>query len=106
MTEKEKMLAGMLYDPSDPELTSLLVKARKLARRYNLIDEDDPEKKEAVLRELLCNTPNLPGLQAPIYFDYGCNTTFGKFSGRTAASIIWNMPNPLRSRTTAGWHRT
>lgn len=52
MTEKEKMLAGMLYDPSDSELT-----------------------------ELLPNTPNLPNLQAPIYFDYGCNTYFGKFSG-------------------------
>ncbi len=24
MTEKEKMLAGMLYDPSDAELTALL----------------------------------------------------------------------------------
>lgn len=34
MTEKEKMLAGQLYDPSDAELTALLIKARKLARRY------------------------------------------------------------------------
>ena len=81
MTEKEKMLAGMLYDPSDSELTELLVKARKLARRYNQTDEDEPEKRIAILRELLPNTPNLPSLQAPIYFDYGCNTYFGKFSG-------------------------
>ena len=81
MTEKEKMLAGKLYDPSDAELTALLVKARKLARRYNQTDEDEPEKRTAILRELLPNTPNLPSLQAPVYFDYGCNTTFGKFSG-------------------------
>ena len=81
MTEKEKMLAGMLYDPSDGELSALAVKARKLARLYNRIDEDEPEKRAAVLRELLCNTAELPSLQAPIYFDYGCNTTFGKFSG-------------------------
>ena len=66
MTEKEKMLAGMLYDPSDSELTELRVKARKLARQYNQIDEDEPEKRLAVLRELLPNTPNLPNLQAPI----------------------------------------
>lgn len=79
MTEKEKMLAGMLYDASDPELVELLVKARKLARRYNLTDEDDVEKKEAILKELLPNTEYLPALQAPVYFDYGCNTTFGKF---------------------------
>lgn len=81
MTEKEKMLAGMLYDPSDSELTELLIKARKLARQYNQIDEDEPEKRIAILRELLPNTPNLPSLQAPVYFDYGCNTYFGKFSG-------------------------
>ena len=47
MTEKEKMLAGLPYDPSDPELSALLVKARKLARRYNQIDEDESERREA-----------------------------------------------------------
>ena len=81
MSEKEKMLAGLLYDPSDPELSALLVKARKLARLYNQIDEDESEQREAVLRELLPNTPFLPSLQAPVYFDYGCNTYFGRFSG-------------------------
>ncbi len=79
MSEKEKMLAGMLYDASDPELVELLVKARKLARRYNMTDEDEVDKKEAILRELLPNSENLPGMQAPVWFDYGCNTTFGKF---------------------------
>ena len=81
MTEREKMLAGQLYDPSDAELTALLIKARKLARRYNQTDEDEPEQRSTILRELLPNSPNVPSLQAPIYFDYGCNTTFGRFSG-------------------------
>ncbi|MBE6797266.1 MAG: sugar O-acetyltransferase [Ruminococcaceae bacterium] len=81
MTEKEKMLAGLLYDPSDKELSELLLKARKLARRYNTIDEDQTEEREGILRELLVGSPNLPQMQAPIYFDYGCNTTFGKFCG-------------------------
>lgn len=81
MTEREKMIGGMLYDPSDEELSALLVKARKLARRYNQIDEDDTEHREEVLRALLPNTPFLPSLQAPVFFDYGCNTYFGKFSG-------------------------
>ncbi|MBE5889606.1 MAG: sugar O-acetyltransferase [Lachnospiraceae bacterium] len=79
MTEREKMIAGMLYDPSDKELNASLIKARKLARAYNQIDEDEPQKREEILKELLCNSLNLPYLQAPIYFDYGCNTTFGKF---------------------------
>ena len=81
MTEKEKMIAGELYDPSDEELTRLRIKARKLARRYNQTDEDEPEKQQELLRALLPNTAAIPGLQAPVYFDYGCNTTFGQYSG-------------------------
>ena len=81
MTEKEKMLAGQLYNPSDPELDQLRLKARKLARCYNLTDEDEREKQYEILKELLPNTREIPGLQAPVYFDYGCNTYFGKCSG-------------------------
>ena len=40
MTEREKMLSGELYDSSDNELEQLRLHARKLARRYNLTDED------------------------------------------------------------------
>lgn len=81
MTEKEKMLAGQLYDPSDSELEQLRLKARKLARHYNLTDEDECEKQYEILKELLPNTQEMPLLQAPVYFDYGCNTYFGKYSG-------------------------
>ena len=35
MTEKEKMLAGMIYDPSDKTLDELRVKAHKLSQMYN-----------------------------------------------------------------------
>ena len=80
MTEREKMLSGELYDPTDKELEQLRVNARKLARKYNSTDEDDQEKQAQILRELLPATEELPYLQAPVYFDYGCNTFFGRFS--------------------------
>ena len=73
------MISGGLYDPSDPELCALRTKARQLARRYNSTDESEPEQQQAVLRELLPNAPSLPWLQASVYFDYGCNTSFGRF---------------------------
>ncbi len=57
------------------------LKARKLARHYNLTDEDECEKQYEILKELLPNTREMPLLQAPVYFDYGCNTYFGKYSG-------------------------
>ena len=80
MTEREKMINGALYDPSDPELEQLRLKARKLARKYNRTDEDQPEEQAEILRKLLPATKQLPYLQAPVYFDYGCNTYFGKYS--------------------------
>ena len=78
MTEKEKMLAGELYDPSDEELSRLRTRARKLARKYNLTDEDETDRRRGILKELLPETPVIPALQAPVHFDYGCNTYFGK----------------------------
>lgn len=80
MTEREKMLSGELYDPTDKELEQLRLNARKLARKYNLTDEDQSEEQAQILQELLPTTEELPYLQAPVYFDYGCNTFFGKFS--------------------------
>ena len=80
MTEREKMVSGELYDPTDKELEQLRLNARKLARKYNLTDEDQQEEQAQILRELLPSTEELPYLQAPVYFDYGCNTFFGKFS--------------------------
>ena len=80
ITEREKMLSGELYDPTDKELEQLRLNARKLARKYNSTDEDQPEEQAQILQELLLTTEELPYLQAPVYFDYGCNTFLGKLS--------------------------
>ncbi len=45
MTEREKMLSGERYDPTDKELEQLRLNARKLTRKYNLTDEDQPKSK-------------------------------------------------------------
>lgn len=76
--EKEKMLTGQLYDPSDKELTELRNKARRLAREYNNTNEDDAETLQAILSELVPNIGEDTFLQAPVHFDYGCFVSFGK----------------------------
>ena len=53
MTEREKMLRGELYDSSDNELEQLRLNARKLARKYNLTDEDQQEEQASVLPILI-----------------------------------------------------
>ena len=44
MTEKEKMLLGKLYDPSDGELRALNTKANALCLRYNVLPKTEWEK--------------------------------------------------------------
>ena len=76
MKEKEKMLAGMIYDPSDPELARLRNQAHNLCTEYNSLREEDPHRKE-ILSLLFPNAERLY-LQGPIQFDYGVFTKFGR----------------------------
>ena len=78
MTEKEKMLAGKIYDSTDSELVSLRTKAHRLSKEFNDLLENDGRRIE-ILKEL-----GIAGdafyLQGPVQFDYGCFTSIGKNS--------------------------
>ena len=77
-TEKEKMLAGQMYDPAD----SLLVREREEARRkvriYNQTLETEIEKREEILKDLLGSTEDNIKMEPNIRFDYGYNTYVGE----------------------------
>ena len=77
MTEKEKMLAGLLYDPSDRELAKLRQQAHALSKAYNDTVEAQQELREEILRELLPGKGENVYLQGPVQFDYGCFTELG-----------------------------
>ena len=49
MTEREKMLAGELYDYGDPELLTQRHKPKDLTRDYNQTDSADSERAFQVL---------------------------------------------------------
>lgn len=78
MTQKERMLAGKLYDPTDEELTRLRVNAHKLSRRFNNSDEDEEELRREILAELTPNAGEGLLLMGPVFFDYGIFTYIGK----------------------------
>lgn len=78
MTEKEKMLAGRIYDPNDEELLTVRRNAHNLCKRYNDTFEDQTELREKILDELLPNRGEGTYIQGPVYFDYGKFITVGK----------------------------
>ena len=71
MTEKEKMLAGMIYDPSDVELMKMRIAAHRLCRLYNETDETDEDKRKIILDELVPERGKNAYFQGPVFFDYG-----------------------------------
>ena len=77
MTEKEKMLAGKIYDPSEPELVGLRQKAHRLCLEYNQLPETD-KKRDELMRELGVAGGETAYFQGPVQFDYGCFTTVGE----------------------------
>lgn len=78
MTEREKMLAGRLYDPTDEELTKLRLNVRRLCERYNASSCDEPELRAELLRAILGKCGEDAYMEPDIRFDYGCNTFVGK----------------------------
>ena len=78
MTEKEKMLAGKIYDASDDELKKLRENAHRLSREYNLLDETDVTTRAKIIGQLLTNAAKSAYLQGPVQFDYGVFTELGE----------------------------
>lgn len=77
MTEKEKMLAGELYDCGDPELLAQWHRAKDLVRDYNNADSANSQEKERILTELLGERGTNLWITPPFFADYGKNIYFG-----------------------------
>ncbi|AMO58798.1 maltose acetyltransferase [Endozoicomonas montiporae] len=77
MTEKEKMLAGLDYLTFDEELTRERIAAKKLCHQYNLLEPDDFEQKNILLKELL-GTVTDAVIEPNFQCDFGYNIHLGK----------------------------
>lgn len=78
MTEEERALGGRLFAPNVPELAEKKRKAHRLSHAYNDLFEEESEKREAILRELLDEIGEGTYLTGPIRFHYGCHTRIGR----------------------------
>jgi maltose O-acetyltransferase len=77
-SEREKMLAGELYDPLDPELVAGRVRARDLCQALNATRERDEEMRRGILIDLFGAGGGDVWMQPPFYCDYGTNIYLGK----------------------------
>ena len=77
-TEREKMLAGELYDPLDPELAQARERARNLCQDLNATREAQQDERRRILRELFGSGGEDLWMQPPFYCDYGANILLGR----------------------------
>jgi maltose O-acetyltransferase len=77
MTERQKMLAGELYNPLDPDLVAARERARDLCHALNQTRESERELRQGLLRDLLGAGGDTVWMQPPFYCDYGFNIYLG-----------------------------
>jgi maltose O-acetyltransferase len=77
-TEKQKMLAGGLYDPLDAELVAARERARDLCQELNASRERDQALRRSILKQLFGKGGDSVWMQPPFYCDYGSNILLGE----------------------------
>jgi maltose O-acetyltransferase len=78
MTERQKMLAGELYDAMDPELVAAREHARNLCQSLNATREADRDERRRILRDLFGAGGDTVWMQPPFFCDYGSNIELGE----------------------------
>jgi maltose O-acetyltransferase len=77
-TERQKMLAGEMYDPFDPELIAGRERARDLCQSLNSTRESQQDERRRILRELFAAGGDTVWMQPPFFCDYGSNVELGE----------------------------
>jgi maltose O-acetyltransferase len=77
-SEREKMLAGELYNALDPELVTARNRARDLCQALNRSREEDAEERRRILQDLFGAGGDTVWMQPPFYCDYGSNIELGE----------------------------
>jgi maltose O-acetyltransferase len=77
-TEREKMLAGELYDALDAELLAARNRARDLCQTLNASRESDQELRRSICTQLFGAGGETVWMQPPFYCDYGSNIELGE----------------------------
>ena len=76
-TEKQKMLLGEPYFPSNKELQKERMHAKRLCHQLNQLSPDERKQIIRLTKSLFGESPN-PWVEPTFYCDYGYNITTGK----------------------------
>ena len=77
MTEKEKMLSGLLYNAEDKALVKERLNAKDICHKYNNIMPSEEKSLKETMKSLLGKTEGDFCIMQPFWCDYGYNIEIG-----------------------------
>lgn len=102
-TEKQKMLAGALYNPDDPELHADSHAAKVWMQRYNAALDATPAERRERLRERFAAVGDGAVVRPPFHCDYGLHITLGAHVFLNYGCVILDCaPVSIGDRTQIG----
>ncbi len=78
MSERQKMISGLPYDPGDPELQADQTAARQWMARYNAAMAASPAERRDLLRQRMGEVGEGAIIRPPFHCDYGFNIRLGQ----------------------------
>lgn len=93
MTQKERMLSGMLYYAGDKALSEERFRAKHLTYLYNTCDPTDFEKRGSIMKELIGEQAEHVWIEAPFYCDYGTHIELGENFYSNVNCVILDVAN-------------
>ena len=78
MSERQKMISGLPYDPGDPELQADQSAAKHWMVRYNAAMASSPAERRDLLRQRLGEVGEGAIIRPPFHCDYGYNIRLGR----------------------------
>lgn len=78
MSERQKMISGLPYDPGDPELQADQSTAQQWMARYNAALGSTPAERRDLLRQRLGEVGEGAVIGPPFHCDYGYNIRLGR----------------------------
>lgn len=79
MTEKEKMLAGELYQGNEKQILKERQQAKEICYQYNQLTPTQIEEKDSLLKQLFYKVGRDCWIEAPFACDYGSQIEIGDY---------------------------
>lgn len=93
MTEKERMINGMLYMASDESIQDISEGTRKLVEKFNNAVGEERKNRMDYIKKVFAHTGKNAYIEPPFYCDHGWNISVGdNFYANTGVIILDQCP--------------